>query len=91
MANTNEITNDGGPGRARRAARAGAVTLGAALLPLLSSPAAAALQRDDGDDPGSGLSIFATLSLFAVTPVLLFVLIAGLVVLAERRTEPGRG
>jgi hypothetical protein len=69
----------------RRALRAAGITGGAALMTLLSSPAAHALRRDDGDDPGSGLSIFETLSLFVLTPILLFAVIAGLVVLAERR------
>jgi hypothetical protein len=71
--------------RAGRALRAAGVTGGAALAVLLTSPAAQALNRDDGDDPGSGLSIFETLSLFVVTPILLFAVIAGLVVLAERK------
>lgn len=70
----------------KRAARAGAVTLGATLLTLLSSPAAQALTRDDGDDPGEGLSVFETLTVFVVTPLVLFGVIAALVVLADRRT-----
>jgi Na+/melibiose symporter-like transporter len=70
---------------ALRPARAAGVTVGAALAVLLTSPTAQALNRDDGDDPGSGLSIFETLSLFVVTPILLFAVIAGLVVLAERK------
>lgn len=77
-------TRDEKNGR-RRTARTMGVVAGAALVTLLSSPAAQALSRDDGDDPGSGLSIFQTLSLFVVTPLLLFAVIAGLVVLAERK------
>ncbi|MGP4111636.1 hypothetical protein ACTWP5_12045 [Streptomyces sp. 4N509B] len=69
----------------RRAVRAAGVTAGAVLVTLLSSPAAHALRRDDGDDPGSGLSIAETLGLFVLTPLLLFAVIAGLVVLADRR------
>lgn len=71
--------------RAPRATRAVGVTAGAGLAVFLTSPAAQALTRDDGDDPGSGLSIFETLSLFVLTPILLFAVIAGLVVLADRR------
>ncbi|GAA1902930.1 hypothetical protein GCM10009716_11040 [Streptomyces sodiiphilus] len=71
----------------KSAARAGAVTLGTAMLLLMSSPAAHALVRDDGDDPGPGLSIFETLSLFVFAPILLFVVIAGLVVLGEKKAR----
>jgi hypothetical protein len=74
-----------GEKKSRRVVRAAGVTAGAVLAVLLASPAAQALDRDDGDDPGSGLSIFETLSLFVLTPILLFALIAGLVVLAERK------
>ncbi|MEO3754936.1 hypothetical protein [Streptomyces sp. B6B3] len=72
--------------RGRRAVRATGVAGGTVLVSLLASPAAQALQRDDGDDPGTGLSIFETLSLFVVAPILLFAVIAGLVVLAERKS-----
>jgi hypothetical protein len=65
--------------------RAAGVTGAAAVSVLVASPTAQALMPDDGDDPGSGLSIFETLSLFVLTPILLFAVIAGLVVLAERR------
>lgn len=68
-----------------RALRAMGVTAGAGLAVLLASPAAQALNRDDGDDPGTGLSVFETLSLFVLTPILLFAVIAGLVVLADRK------
>lgn len=90
---------DGDPGRSRweaagyfgsvvnenkkRIARAGVLLLGL-VLPLLASPVAHAARRDDGDDPGEGLSVFETLGLFVVTPIVLFALIAGLVVLGER-------
>lgn len=60
-------------------------SLGAALTLLLASPTAHALTPDDGDDPGTGLSIFETLSLFVITPILLFAVIAALVVLGEKR------
>lgn len=70
----------------KRTARAGAVTLGTTLL-LMASPAAHALQRDDGDDPGTGLSIFETISYFVVAPLALFALIAVLVVVGEKSTS----
>ncbi|MFI7272797.1 hypothetical protein [Streptomyces sp. NPDC049879] len=69
----------------RTAKRAAAVTAGTALLMLLSSPSAFALYRDDGDDPGSGLSVIQTLSLFVIAPVVLFAVIAGLVIVSERK------
>ncbi|MFJ1754451.1 hypothetical protein [Kitasatospora sp. NPDC088134] len=61
----------------RNAMRAGAVTAAATLMMLMSSPAMA-LTRDDGDDPGSGLSVGATLGLFVGLPILAFAVIAGL-------------
>ncbi|WP_052851000.1 hypothetical protein [Streptomyces avicenniae] len=69
----------------RNARRVAAVTAGTALFMLLSSPSALALYPDDGDDPGSGLSVIQTLSMFVVAPIVLFVVIAGLVVVAERK------
>lgn len=72
-------------GRRRGAVRAAGVTALTGLVLLLSSPAAHALMRDDGDDPGSGLSVFETLGLFVLTPVLLFAVIAGLVVVTDRK------
>ena len=64
----------------RNALRAGAVSAAATLMMLMSSPAMA-LTRDDGDDPGAGLSVAQTLGLYVVIPVVLFVVIAGLTVL----------
>ncbi|WP_449657315.1 hypothetical protein [Streptomyces johnsoniae] len=69
----------------KRGARAVAVSAGALLLTLMASPAAQALQRDDGDDPGSGLSVAETLGYFVVAPIALFAVIAGLVVLGDRK------
>ncbi|WP_129840527.1 hypothetical protein [Streptomyces sp. RFCAC02] len=66
---------------ARVATRAGAVAAGTAFLMLLSSPSALALYRDDGDDPGQGLSVFETLGLYVVAPIALFAVITGLVIL----------
>jgi hypothetical protein len=68
----------------KNALRAGAVTAGSALLMLLMSSPALALTRDDGDDPGSGLSVGETLGIFVVTPILLFLVIAGLVVMSDK-------
>ncbi|MEE1825879.1 hypothetical protein PUR61_27360 [Streptomyces sp. BE20] len=64
----------------RNALRAGAVTATVTLMMLLSSPAMA-LTRDDGDDPGSGLSVAQTLGLFVVIPIASFVIIAALAAL----------
>ncbi|WP_371484404.1 hypothetical protein [Kitasatospora sp. NBC_00315] len=47
---------------------------------LMSSPAMA-LTRDDGDDPGTGLSVAQTLGLYVAIPIVLFLVIAGLVML----------
>lgn len=68
----------------KRAARAGAVTLGATLLTMTASPALADVRRDDGDDPGPGLSLLETLTYFVGLPILLFVVIAGLVMMGEK-------
>ncbi|MFJ3790728.1 hypothetical protein [Kitasatospora sp. NPDC090091] len=61
----------------RNALRAGAVTATVTLMMLLSSPAMA-LTRDDGDDPGTGLSVAQTLGLFVLLPIGLFVVIGAL-------------
>ncbi|GAA2089341.1 hypothetical protein GCM10009801_53590 [Streptomyces albiaxialis] len=67
----------------KNALRAGTVTAGATLMMLLSSPAFA-LTRDDGDDPGPGLSIMETLGLYVAAPVVLFLVIAGLVMAGDK-------
>lgn len=67
----------------KNALRAGTVTAGAALMMLLSSPAFA-LTRDDGDDPGPGLSVIETLGLYVVAPVALFLVIAVLVMIGDK-------
>ncbi|WP_190212322.1 hypothetical protein [Kitasatospora indigofera] len=64
----------------RNALRAGAVSAAATLMMLMSSPAMA-LTPDDGDDPGTGLSVAQTLGLYVAIPIVLFVVIAGLVML----------
>jgi hypothetical protein len=48
------------------------------MMLLMSSPALA-LTRDDGDDPGPGLSVVETLGLYVLAPIAIFVAIAGLV------------
>ncbi|MBO8189924.1 hypothetical protein [Streptomyces spirodelae] len=70
----------------KNALRAGTVTAGATLLMLLSSPAFA-LTRDDGDQPGSGLSVAETLGLYVAAPIVLFLLIAGLVMVGDKGSK----
>lgn len=71
----------------KNAMRAGTLAAAAALPLLLSSPAFAA--RDDGDDPGPGLSVAETLGIYVGLPILLFLVIAGLVVAGEKaRKQP---
>ncbi len=67
----------------KNALRAGTITAGTALMLLMSSPAFA-LTRDDGDDPGPGLSVIQTLGLYVAAPLVLFLVIAGLVVLSDK-------
>lgn len=64
--------------------RAGAVAAGTTLMMLLMSSPALALIRDDGDDPGTGLSVIDTIGLYVVAPIGLFVIIAGLVMLLDK-------
>ncbi|MEE4542029.1 hypothetical protein V2S66_08615 [Streptomyces sp. V4-01] len=70
--------------------RAGVVTTGTALMLLISSPAFA-LTRDDGDDPGSGLSVLQTLGLFVAIPLALFGIIAGLVIVTDKSRKQQQG
>lgn len=74
----------------KKAVRAGVVTAGTTLMLLMSSPAFA-LSRDDGDDPGSGLSVIQTLGLFVATPLVLFGIIAGLVIVTDKSRKQSRG
>jgi hypothetical protein len=67
----------------KNALRAGVVSAGTALMLLMSSPAFA-LIRDNGDDPGPGLSVGETLGLFVALPILSFLVIAGLVLVTDR-------
>ncbi|MET8688202.1 MULTISPECIES: hypothetical protein [Streptomyces] len=67
----------------KNALRAGALASGTTLMMLLmSSPAFAA--RDDGDDPGPGLSVIDTLGLYVAAPIVLFLVIAGLVMVGDK-------
>ncbi|GHI89635.1 hypothetical protein [Streptomyces xanthophaeus] len=68
----------------KNALRAGAVTAGTTLMMLLMTSPALALTRDDGDDPGPGLSIGETLGLFVAAPIVLFLVIAGLVMVLDK-------
>lgn len=68
----------------KNALRAGALAAGTTLMMLLMSSPASALTRDDGDDPGPGLSVIETLGLFVVAPILLYVVIHGLVVIGDK-------
>ncbi|MGP3991097.1 hypothetical protein [Streptomyces sp. 3N207] len=70
----------------KNALRTGTVAAGATLMLLLSSPAFA-VAPDDGDQPGPGLSIAETLGLYVVAPIVLFLVIAGLVSLGDRRKK----
>ncbi|WP_189216963.1 MULTISPECIES: hypothetical protein [Streptomyces] len=71
----------------KNALRAGALAAGTTLMMLLMSSPALALTRDDGDDPGTGLSVIETVGLFVVAPVVLFAVIAGLVMVLDRSTD----
>jgi hypothetical protein len=64
------------PKAAVRAGVFGAVLVSSALA---ASPAFASLHRDDGDDPGKGISALKVIGTFVGIPVGLFLLIALLV------------
>jgi hypothetical protein len=68
----------------KNALRAGALVAGTTLMMMLMSLPASALSRDDGDDPGTGLSVIETLGLFVVAPLVLFGVIAGLVMVLDK-------
>ncbi|MFD7085490.1 hypothetical protein ACFYXV_13770 [Streptomyces sp. NPDC002181] len=72
----------------KNALRAGAVTAGSTLMMLLMTSPALAVARDDGDDPGPGLSIAQTLGLYVATPIALFLIIAGLVMVLDKSDRP---
>ncbi|MEU6660766.1 hypothetical protein [Streptomyces sp. NPDC046821] len=68
----------------KNALRAGALAAGTTLMMLLMSSPALALTRDDGDDPGPGLSVIQTLGLYVALPIVLFLVIAGLVMVLDK-------
>ncbi|MEU3339960.1 hypothetical protein ACWCQ1_02155 [Streptomyces sp. NPDC002144] len=68
----------------KNALRAGALAAGTTLMMLLMSSPALALTRDDGDDPGKGLSVIQTLGLYVAIPLGLFAIIAGLVMVLDK-------
>ncbi|MEU3597942.1 hypothetical protein ABZ714_04305 [Streptomyces sp. NPDC006798] len=68
----------------KNALRTGTVVTGTTLMMLLLSSPALALTRDDGDDPGPGLSVAETLGLFVVAPVAIFALITVLVMVFDK-------
>ncbi|MFF7975617.1 hypothetical protein [Streptomyces sp. NPDC007905] len=68
----------------KNALRAGALAAGTTLMMLLMSSPALALARDDGDDPGKGLSVAQTLGLYVLLPLVLFAVIAGLVMVLDK-------
>ncbi|WP_406494140.1 hypothetical protein OG936_10650 [Streptomyces sp. NBC_00846] len=68
----------------KNAMRAGAVAAGTTLMMLLMSSPALALTRDDGDDPGQGLSVMETVGLYVVAPIALFVVITALVMIFDK-------
>ncbi|MGP8301753.1 hypothetical protein ACTPOK_28300 [Streptomyces inhibens] len=73
----------------KNALRAGFITAGTALMLLMSSPAFA-LTPDDGDDPGPGLSVIQTLGLYVAAPIVLFLVIAGLVVVGDKSRKQAK-
>ncbi|MDG9721447.1 MULTISPECIES: hypothetical protein [unclassified Streptomyces] len=74
----------------KNALRAGALAAGTTLMMLLMSSPALALTRDDGDDPGPGLSVIETVGLYVVAPIALFVVITALVMVLDRSKEEHR-
>ncbi|MEU1518096.1 hypothetical protein ABZ490_39135 [Streptomyces sp. NPDC005811] len=80
----------------KNALRAGALAAGTTLMMLLMSSPALALTRDDGDDPGTGLSVGETLGLYVVLPIVIFAVITGLVMVLDKSNpdhrvfKPGR-
>ncbi|MFE9018867.1 hypothetical protein ACFYNL_09895 [Streptomyces sp. NPDC007808] len=68
----------------KNALRAGALAAGTTLMMLLMSSPALALTRDDGDDPGPGLSVIETVTQFVLAPTVLFLVIAGLVMVLDK-------
>lgn len=76
-----------GPVDKKNALRAGALAAGTTLMMLLMSSPALALARDDGDDPGQGLTVMETLAQFVIAPAVIFFVIVGLVMVLDRSTD----
>lgn len=74
----------------KNALRAGALAAGTTLMMLLMSSPALALTRDDGDDPGKGLSVAQTLGLYVAAPIVLFLVIAGLVMVLDKSRKQAK-
>jgi hypothetical protein len=55
--------------------RAAAVTAAAGAATFVASPAFAEAHRDDGDDPGKGISTIQTVGLFVLIPIVVIALI----------------
>jgi hypothetical protein len=75
--------------RSRFAARA-IVVASATLVPLLvtAAPAIAKVKPDDGEVPGPSLGLGNTLLLFVVTPIVVFLVVAGLALLPSALSRP---
>ncbi|MGA5819554.1 hypothetical protein ACPC54_17060 [Kitasatospora sp. NPDC094028] len=73
----------------RNALRAGAVSATVTLMMLLSSPAMA-LTRDDGDQPGDGLSVGQTIGLYVLIPLAAFAVIAALAAMPYGKSAKGK-
>jgi hypothetical protein len=71
----------------KNALRAGALASGTTLMLLLMSSPALALTRDDGDDPGHGLSVIETIGIYVLIPLALFAVIAGLVFALDKSKD----
>ncbi|MEV0776743.1 hypothetical protein ACIBLA_16165 [Streptomyces sp. NPDC050433] len=74
----------------KNALRAGAVMAGTTLMMLLMSSPVLAATRDDGDDPGPGLTVAETLGLYVATPLLAFAVITGLVMVLDKSKKEHR-
>lgn len=74
----------------KNALRAGAVMAGTTLMMLLMSSPVLAVSRDDGDDPGPGLTVVETLGLYVAAPLALFAVIAGLVMVLDKSKKQHR-
>jgi hypothetical protein len=67
-----------------------AVVASATIIPLLvtAGPALAKVKPDDGEIPGPSLGLGNTLLLFVVTPIAVFLLVAGLALLPSALSRP---